>query len=115
MQIHSETINDVVVVDLLAQSLDAGNTSEFREAITPFINTGATLVLNLEAITFLDSAGCSAILFCFRHLTANGGDLKICGLRKTIRSIFELVRIHLIIDLFESREEAITQTASSLK
>ena len=107
MKIHSETINDIVVVDLLTDSLDAGNTREFRNAITPLINTDVTLVLNLETIKFLDSSGCGSILSCLRQLNAKGGDLKVCCLQKPVRSIFELVRIHRILDIFETREEAI--------
>lgn len=109
MKIDSETINDIVVVDVLADSLDAGNTREFRDAITPLIKGGATLVLNLETVKFLDSSGCGSILSCLRQLNANGGDLKVCGLQKTVRSVFELVRIHRIIDIFDNRDEAIRQ------
>jgi len=109
MKIHSEPINDVVVVDILADSLDAGNTREFREAITPLITPGSTLVLNLETVRFLDSSGCGSILSCLRQLNANDGDLKVCGLQKQVRAVFELVRIHRIIDIFENRDEAIRQ------
>ncbi|WP_300673926.1 STAS domain-containing protein [Desulfoluna sp.] len=109
MKIRSETINTTVVVDILAESLDAGNTREFRDAITPLINTNATLVLNLESIKFLDSSGCGSILSCLRQLNAKGGDLKVCGLQKTVRAVFELVRIHRIIDIFENREDAVKQ------
>ena len=107
MKIHAEPVNNVVVVDLLADSLDAGNTREFRETITPLINTYPTVILNLEKVSFLDSSGCGSILSCLRQLNAKGGDLKVYGLQKSVRSVFELVRIHLIIDIFDTREEAL--------
>lgn len=107
MMIRSETINNTVVVDLLADALDAGNTREFRESITPLLQPNTTLVLNLDAVKFLDSSGCGSILSCLRQLNAKGGDLKVCCLQKPVRSVFELVRIHHIIDIFETREEAI--------
>lgn len=107
MKIQSETINDMVVVDVLADSLDAGNTRAFRDAITPLIDTNPNLVLNLETVRFLDSSGCGSILSCLRQLNAKGGDLKVCGLQKTVRAVFELVRIHRIIDIFENRDEAV--------
>ncbi len=110
MKIHSEIINNIVVVDLMTDSLDAGNTREFKEAITPLIAAYSTLILNLETIKFLDSSGCGSILSCLRQLNAKGGDLKVCCLQKPVRSIFELVRIHRILDIFESREEAIRRT-----
>ena len=107
MKIHAEPMNDIVVVDLLADSLDAGNTREFREAIKPLIDTYPTVVLNLEKVSFLDSSGCGSILSCLRQLNAKGGDLKVCCLQKSVRSVFELVKIHRIIDIIDTREEAL--------
>ena len=36
-----------------------------------------------------------------------GGDLKLCNLTKQVRALFELVRMHKILDIFETRAEAV--------
>ena len=36
-----------------------------------------------------------------------GGELKLCGMSPAVRKLFELVRVHKIIDIFETKEETI--------
>ena len=35
------------------------------------------------------------------------GDLKLCGMSKQVRALFELVRMHRIFDIYGTREEAV--------
>jgi anti-sigma B factor antagonist len=46
------------------------------------------------------------LLSCLRQVNAKGGDLKLCCLTKQVRVIFELVRLHRIFELFDTREAA---------
>ena len=42
--------------------------------------------------------------------TANAGsrgDLKLCALTKPVRTVFELVRMHRLFEIFSTREDAI--------
>ena len=64
-------------------------------------------VLALPELKFLDSSGLGAILSCLRQLNASSGELKLCGMSKGVRALFELVRMHRIFDLYNTREEAI--------
>jgi anti-anti-sigma regulatory factor len=36
-----------------------------------------------------------------------GGDFKICGAQDMVRTLFDLVRMYRVIDIFDSKEEAI--------
>jgi anti-sigma B factor antagonist len=60
----------------------------------------------MAKVKFVDSSGLGALLSCLRQVNAEGGDLKICGLTKQVRVIFELVRMHRIFEMFNTREEA---------
>jgi anti-sigma B factor antagonist len=61
----------------------------------------------MSHLNFVDSSGCGAILSCLRQMTAKGGDLKITGLQNQVRTLFEMIRLHRIIDIHDSRDEAI--------
>ncbi|HUA85707.1 MAG TPA: STAS domain-containing protein [Bryobacteraceae bacterium] len=47
------------------------------------------------------------MLSCLRQLSAKNGDLKLFGMSKQVRGLFELVRMHRIFDIYPTREEAI--------
>src|SRR5690242_11838922 len=106
MCITQET-SQVVVVTVSGPSLDAGNSKGFKAELAPIINVAQRVVVDMRAVQFVDSAGLGAILSCLRQLNAHGGDLKVFGLSKPVRALFELVRMHRVVDILNSREEAL--------
>jgi len=108
MQFETEKIGDVVVVKVQTEVLDAGNAKEFRAGITPILKEDVKIVFDMSPVNFLDSSGCGTILSCLRQLNSAGGDLKMFGLQQSVRTLFELIRLHRIIDIFNTRDEAVS-------
>lgn len=107
MEIAIEKTDDITVAGILTTELDASNCVEFKRDISPVLEGGGKVVLDLSRIGFVDSSGLGAILSCLRQLTAKGGVLKLCGMSHPVQASFELVRMHKIFDIFGNREEAI--------
>ena len=108
MDFQAEKIGDVMHVLLMTDTMDANNSKEFKAAMAPIIAENTKVVLGMNQINFVDSSGCGALLSCLRQLSNAGGDLKVYGLRKRVRTLFELVRLHRIIDIFNTKEEAVS-------
>ena len=106
MEIHVEKKPDVTVVKIAARVMDASNAPAFKEKIAPVIEENNNVILDVSSLEFLDSSGLGAILSCLRKLTGKGGDMKLCGMTKPVRALFELVRMHRIIEVYNTREEA---------
>ncbi len=98
---------DVIVLAIPGPSLDASNSKKFKSELAPVILSARRLVMDMSAVQFVDSSGLGAILSCLRELNAKGGDFKICGLSKGVRALFELVRMHKVVEIFNTREEAV--------
>jgi anti-sigma B factor antagonist len=107
MQIVFEKVGDVAVTAVPVEELDASNAGEFKRDITPVLDANAKLVLDLSRLRFVDSSGLGAFISCLRKLNAKGGDLKLCGMSKQVRAVFELVRMHRVFDIVGTREEAV--------
>jgi anti-sigma B factor antagonist len=107
MQLTSETIQNVVVITVHAEQIDASNSDDFKREIGPTLSTYSRVVLDLSEVQFMDSSGCGAILSCLKTLTGHGGDLKLARVTKPVRSVFELIRLHKICDLFDTTEAAV--------
>ncbi len=107
MDITREKVGDVLIVAPQVENLDASNTKEFRRDIESLIEPKGKVVLDLSKVTFVDSSGCGAILSYLRQLNTAGGDLKLCGISKPVRALFQLVRMHRIFDILNTREEAV--------
>ncbi len=107
MEVTLEKIDDVTVIALPGESLDASNAKEFKRDILSALAGQSRVIFDMGRLKFVDSSGLGAILSCLRQLNASGGDLKLSGMLKPVRALFELVRMHRIFDIYNTKEEAV--------
>ncbi|MFN0085238.1 MAG: STAS domain-containing protein [Blastocatellia bacterium] len=102
-----ETVETVTIFHLPGESLDAGNAKEFKRDIMPALNGHSRVIFEMSELKFVDSSGLGTILSALRQLNSSGGDLKLAGMQKPVRALFELVRMHRIFDIYNTRDEAL--------
>ncbi len=107
MEIAVDKIGSIAVATVPVDELDASNAGEFKRDIVPVLEDNTRVIFDLSRLRFVDSSGLGAMLSCLRQLGAKGGDLKLCGMSKQVRGLFELVRMHRIFDIYDTREEAV--------
>jgi anti-sigma B factor antagonist len=107
MEISVDSMDGVTVAVLPVEELDASNAGDFKRDVGPLLEVNAKLVFDLSRVRFVDSSGLGAFISCLRKLNAKGGDLKLCGMSKQVRAVFELVRMHRVFDICGTREEAV--------
>ncbi|AEV30029.1 anti-anti-sigma factor [Sphaerochaeta pleomorpha str. Grapes] len=98
---------EAMVIEVESTTLTAANAKEFKAALEPYLDAEMNIVINLNRVTFLDSSGLGIFLFCLKKLNQKGGDVKLCNVTKPVRVLFELVRLHQIIEVFNTKEEAL--------
>ena len=111
MKLETRRVGAVLVVEVKYDHLDADNSEEFKSAILPLLTQADRIVFDLSEVGFLDSSGLGIFLSCIRRVKALGGDLKLCGLQSMLRSLFELVKMNRLIDVYTTCEEAIAALA----
>ena len=107
MAIAFDSVGDVTVAVVPMNELDASNAADFKRDVAPLLEATTKLVFDLSRLRFVDSSGLGAFISCLRRLNAKGGDLKLCGMTKQVRGVFELVRMHRIFDIHATKEEAV--------
>lgn len=107
MEIAVDQIGSIAVATVPVDELDVSNAGEFKRDIAPVLQANTRLVLDLSRLRFVDSSGLGAMVSCLRQLSAKSGDLKLCGMSKQVRGLFELVRMHRIFDIYGTKEEAV--------
>ncbi|RZB38134.1 MAG: anti-sigma B factor antagonist [Desulfobacteraceae bacterium Eth-SRB2] len=107
MELNTEEIGEVTVVSVLTQVIDAGNADDFKTGFASIVKGCKKIVLELSRVNFIDSSGCGSLLSCHRQIKSLGGDLKICGPQEMVRTLFDLVRMYRVVDIFDSKEEAV--------
>jgi len=69
--------------------------------------TGRRVVLDMQDASYMDSAAVGWLLSLHKALTNNGGALVVCGVQPAIKRVIELMRIHEVLPIVETREQAI--------
>lgn len=100
------------IIEVEATTLTAANAKEFKASLEKEIESETNIILDLNRITFIDSSGLGVFLSCLKTLSKKGGDLKICNITKPVRVLFEMVRLHQVIEVFNSQEEALASFGS---
>ncbi len=98
---------EATIIEVEFTTLTAANAKEFKAKLEKEIEDETNVLLDLNRITFIDSSGLGVFLSCLKSLSKKNGDLKICNITKSVRVLFELVRLHQIIEVFNSQEEAL--------
>lgn len=108
MTISSSEKEGVTVGQVDSRVLDAGTARAFKEAVKPLLTQDAEVVLDLSKIEFIDSSGLGALVSCLRQAHTISGEIKLSGLRKPVRALFELVRMHRVFEVFNNSDEAVS-------
>lgn len=106
METAIEKAEGVVIVTAQYESLDAGTVANFKSDVEAIIEDGAKVVLDLSQVEFVDSAGLGGIVWFLKQLASQGGDLKVCGVCSSVRALFELIRMHRLLAIYNDRDEA---------
>ena len=108
-----EVENGIAIVAFTQDSLDASNAKVFREDVQPILENYHCVLLDLEALQFVDSSGLGALLFSLRTMAEREGSLALCNMTKPVRTLFELVRMFRVFDIYSSRYEALKAMGAS--
>ena len=87
--------------------IEVNNTNDFKWGIGYLLMENIKVVFDMTELEFFDSSGCGVLLSCLGKLNAKVGDIKLFGLTKSDRTLFELIRMHRIFDIFNTKEEAV--------
>jgi anti-sigma B factor antagonist len=112
MEILKTEIDGVVTGQIYAKALDASNAREFKSLVAPLLVPGGRLVIDMEKVEFVDSTGLGVLVSCLRQAHTINGEIKLCSLSKPVRALFELVRMHRVFEIFNSRDEALSSYSS---
>lgn len=72
-----------------------------RESLATLISEGRTrIVLDLDQVTFMDSAGLGVMVYGMRRAEARGGRLRLAGPGCQVRRLLELTGLDTAIEVF---------------
>lgn len=115
MRLEQHIEHGVLIIKPLEKRLEARLTEEFRAHLTRAIETGSQLVLlDLSAVTFLDSNSLSALVLAFKLIGAEGR-IALTGLAEPIMHMFHITGLDRAFEIFGNSQEAVTTLSGQQK
>ncbi len=108
MDITERTVSDVTVLDLKGKMTLGEGDELLKDKINSLLDAGKKkLVLNLEGVPYIDSAGLGEIVRTFTTVSRQGGSLKLLNLTKRIEDLLAITKLLTVFETFEAEADAI--------
>ena len=108
MNLLIEQKGTVVLLTVQEERLDAHNSGDLKAQMLKLFEEGKNdLVIDLQAVRFIDSSGLGSLVSGFKNASSRNGSLKLAGLQLQVKSMFELTRLHRVFEIFSDAEEAL--------
>lgn len=111
MEISERQVGDVTILDLKGRFVEDRD-NDFMNIVDRLVRAGRRKVLlNLDEITYVDSAGLGMMVSKFVTLNKREGALKLCKLHRPSFRVLDVTRLLTVFETFESEAEAIKSFA----
>ena len=102
----TRTVNDVTIVDVFGY-LDTLTSGQASEEMTRLAKGKNKVLVNLENLAFLGSAGIRVLLRTSLTLRKSGGKLKLCNATGGAKKVIELCALDTFLDFYDSESMAL--------
>lgn len=112
MQLSTKERQATLVISVDEPRIDAVSAIQFKEAMRTATNaTKGRIVLDMSAVTFIDSSGLGAVVAAMKQLKP-GQTLDLAGLTPDVERVFRLTRMDTVFGIHASVDDAISLEAS---
>lgn len=94
----------------LAGSLDLCTAAQFLDRMQSFVDEGwRRMVLDLDALQYVDSTGMSALVIAIVRARRAGGDVRLARVSALIHGILASGHLDRVLDVYATVEEAVAE------
>jgi anti-sigma B factor antagonist len=109
MQTRTRQIAEVTIVDLSGRIVAGEDAALLRDSIRTLISLGEkNIVLNMEAVPYIDSAGIGELVSAMVAVRKQGGSLKLLNLTRRVYEVLEIVRLVTVFEIFDDEGKALS-------
>lgn len=115
MSVKSSTLENgtIGVIEAKGSLVGGEETDELRRYVADFLQQGVKkLVIDLSKVTYLNSTAIGVLVSAHTSFARNKGQVKLCGVNRNIDNIFVITKLMLVLDVVETREDAIKAFAA---
>jgi len=108
MKTKVRNVGDVAVVDLTGKITIGEGDVVLREEVNKLLETDVKKVLlNLNGVTYMDSAGIGELVACYKRAAEAGARLKLLNPSGRVSDLLSLTKLQQVFDIFNDEKDAL--------
>lgn len=108
LRIDTKESNGVTVLTLAGRVTLGDESSQMRSAIKDLIAQGKKrLVLDLESLSYIDSAGLGTLVAAYTSARSSGADIKLANITQKLDELLNITKLVTVFSVYASVDEAI--------
>lgn len=109
MNVTTSQVNGISVVRVSEARLTYPLLTDFVNTVTGLINAGdKRIVINLETVSYVDSATIGCLMDLYRQASAAGGALKLASVQKRVETMLTMTGAHNFLEVHADQASAIS-------
>ena len=114
MQIEERIVNDVTILDLKGKITLGEGDEALKDKINSLVHQNRKkILLNLEDVPYIDSAGLGEIVRTYTTVSRQGGQLKLVNLTKRITDLLSITKLLTVFETYDNEADAVRSFSSS--
>ncbi|HEX3377559.1 MAG TPA: STAS domain-containing protein [Candidatus Acidoferrum sp.] len=114
LKMNQREVDGVTVVALDGRIVLGEESNALREKIKTLVAEGKKkIVLNMDNITFIDSAGLGTLVAAHHSAKAQGASLRLCHLGTKFQEVLQITKLMTIFDVSNTEAEAVASFSKS--
>lgn len=106
--VSSERLGDDLGVVVLAGEVDIFTAPQFKECLLGLVDDGVTrLVVDLSAVTFIDSTALGVLIGGVRRVHGAGGAMTVVVATRPVERVLSITGLDRVFSLHATRDEAV--------
>ena len=116
MEISERVVGDVMILDLKGKITLGEGDELLKDKINSLVLQGRRkVVLNLEEVPYIDSAGLGEIVRTYTTISRQGGSLKLLNLTKRITDLLSITKLLTVFETYDNEADAVRSFSSSAR
>ncbi len=108
MQIEERIVKDVTILDLKGKITLGEGDEALKDKINSLVHQNRKkILLNLEDVPYIDSAGLGEIVRTYTTVSRQGGQLKLVNLTKRITDLLSITKLLTVFETFDAEGDAL--------
>ena len=109
LRMTDRDVSGVTVVEIEGRIVLGEESNSFREKVKGLLSAGKKkIVLNLQNVSYIDSAGLGTLVATFHSARSQGATLKLANLGAKFKEVLQVTKLMTVFDTYDNEAMAVS-------